>query len=114
MVVGICRVELALPGNDSLKGKRSVVRRVIDRVRARFKVSCAEVDALDVHEAAAVGFAVVSNDGRHAARMMESILKFIEGVAEAPVVEADRELIHLDDVEPAPMGEEVAGSDDRG
>ncbi|MFW5876889.1 MAG: DUF503 domain-containing protein [Myxococcota bacterium] len=100
MVVGMCRLELALPGNDSLKGKRSVVRRVVDRVRARFKVSCGEVDALDVHQCAAIGFAVVSNEGSHAMRMMDTILAYAEKVAEAPVVEVDKELIHFDDVEP--------------
>lgn len=109
MVVGMCRVELSLPGNDSLKGKRSVVRRVIDRVRAKFKVSCGEVEAMDVHEVATIGFAVVSNEGPHAARMMDTIVRYIESVAEAPVVEVDKELVHFDDVEPPPMTWQPAG-----
>lgn len=101
-------MELSLPGNDSLKGKRSVVRRVVDRVRARFKVSCGEVDALDVHEAAAIGFAVVSNDGRHAVRMMDTIIAFVESVSEVPVVDVEKDLVHFDDVEP---GTVAAGDD---
>ena len=50
MVVGICRVVLALPWNDSLKGKRSVVKRILERARVRFNVAAAEV---------AVGLAIV-------------------------------------------------------
>jgi uncharacterized protein len=101
MVVGMCRLELSLSGNDSLKGKRSVVRRVVDRVRSRFKVSIAEVEAMDVHQVAGLGFAVVSNDGAHAQRMMNTIVAFVEQVSEVPVVDVEKELIHFDDPDPA-------------
>lgn len=100
MVVGMCRLQLSLSGNESLKGKRSVVRRVVDRVRARFKVSIAEVEAMDVHQVAGLGFAVVSNDGGHAQQMMDTIVSFVENVSEVPVVEVEKELVHFDDVEP--------------
>jgi uncharacterized protein YlxP (DUF503 family) len=33
MVIGVLRIELALPENDSLKGKRAVVRSLLDRIR---------------------------------------------------------------------------------
>jgi uncharacterized protein len=101
MVVGVCRIELSLLGNDSLKGKRSVVRRVVDRVRAKFKVSIAEVEAMDVHQVAGLGFAVVSNEGAHALHMMDTIVSFVELVSEVPVVDVEKELVHFDDLEPA-------------
>ena len=95
MVVGVCRIELTLPGNDSLKGKRSVVRRVVDRVRARFHVSIAEVDAQDVHRKAVLGMAVVSSSSRHANTMIDEIAKYVESVAEVPVTHRSMELLHV-------------------
>jgi uncharacterized protein len=94
MVVGVCRITLSLPGNSSLKGKRSVVRRVLDRTQARFNVSIAEVGALDAHQRAILGLAVISNDGRHANAMVDTIVSFIEDQG-APVFDRQTELVHL-------------------
>jgi len=33
MHIAICRMTFALPGNRSLKGKRQVVRKIVDRSR---------------------------------------------------------------------------------
>ena len=47
MVVGVCTVQLEIFGNESLKGKRSVVKPILARVRDHFNVAAAEVDDLD-------------------------------------------------------------------
>jgi len=43
MVVGICQLDLRIPENHSLKEKRHVLRKLIDRVRHRFNVAISEV-----------------------------------------------------------------------
>ena len=43
MVLGVVELELLIPETTSLKAKRSVVKRVINRTRARFNVTIAEV-----------------------------------------------------------------------
>ena len=78
MVVGVCRLQLILPDNHSLKGKRSVVRSICAQVRQRFNVAVAEVEDHDAWQVAGLGFAVVSSDGRHADRMVAEIVDFIE------------------------------------
>jgi uncharacterized protein len=83
MVLGVCRLQLILPENHSLKGKRSVVRSICARVRQTFNVAIAEVGEQDVWQVAELGFAVVSTDGRHADRMVAEIVDFIERRAEA-------------------------------
>ncbi len=95
MVIGTCRLVLSLPGNDSLKGKRKVVRRIIDRLRHRYNVAVAEVDALDAHRQAVLGLAVVSNDARHANSMLDTIVSAIAGASEALVVDRRMELIDV-------------------
>jgi uncharacterized protein YlxP (DUF503 family) len=84
-----------LPGNDSLKGKRRVVRRIIDRTRNQFNAAVAEVASMDDHRTAVLGFSVVSNDGRHASSMLDTISSFAAGQTEAVVLDRSVELIHI-------------------
>jgi uncharacterized protein YlxP (DUF503 family) len=91
----VCRITFSIPGNDSLKGKRRVVRRIVDRTRNQFNTAVAEVGALDQHRRAQIGFAVVSNDSRHANSMLDNIGAFVSHLTEAVVVGRDVELMHL-------------------
>ena len=95
MVVGVCQISLSLPGVTSLKAKRSVVRKVLDRTANRFNVSAAEVGLQDVHRRALLGFAVVSGDRRHANSMLDSIASFVEGAADAVVTDRSTELVSI-------------------
>jgi uncharacterized protein YlxP (DUF503 family) len=95
MVVGLCRISLAIPGNTSLKGKRSVVRRIVERARSRFNAAVAEVDDLDALQRATVGFAVVSNDRVHARRMIARVASFLEGSGLAVPLERETEVMSL-------------------
>ncbi len=94
MVLGVCRLELILPENHSLKGKRSVVRSICAQVRQKFNVAIAEVEDQDVWQVAGLGFVVVSSDGRHADRMVQEIVDFIELRAEAQLGNYQVEQIH--------------------
>ena len=47
MNVGVCRIDLRLPGNISLKDKRQVLKSITVRVRNKFDVAVAEVDNHD-------------------------------------------------------------------
>ena len=43
MVVGTLKIELRLYDNRSLKGKRKIVRSMVDKVKHKFNVAVAEV-----------------------------------------------------------------------
>ena len=77
MVVGLLTVHIHLQGNDSLKGKRRVVKSLVERLRSRFNVSAAEVAAQDRLQLAIVGAAVISNDGTHLEEQLDKIVNFI-------------------------------------
>lgn len=102
MVVGVCKVAFSLPGNASLKGKRSIVRRIVDRTRAKFNVAVAEVADMDAHRRAVIGLAVVSNDARHANSMLDRISAFMTSLTEAVPTDRSLEIVHVDG-EPAPL-----------
>ena len=78
MVVAVATVVLVVPEPASLKDKRSVVKRVTARVRARFNVAVAEVGSLDQHDTITLGIAGLSNDPAHAHAMLEKVIGFIE------------------------------------
>jgi uncharacterized protein len=113
MVVGVSQVSFSIPGNDSLKGKRSVVRRIVDRTRVKFNAAVAEVDALDHHRRAVIGVSVVSNDSRHANSMLDRITTFMAGLTEAVVIARSLEILHVDS-EPEPFVPDLAPDGDDG
>lgn len=78
MVVGVCTVQLEIFGNDSLKGKRSVVKPILARVREHFNVSAAEVDDLDAWQRATLAFVCVSNDADYTHGLLMKVIDFIE------------------------------------
>lgn len=93
MFVAVSRVTLEIPASGSLKAKRQVVRRITDRVKARFNVAVAEVEDNDVWQRAVLALAVVANDRRFANEQMDKILQFIEDMYVAPVLKRELELL---------------------
>lgn len=62
MIVAIGTFEMALPEVHSLKEKRMIIRSLIDRVRAKFNASIAEVANNDLWQRGTIGVSVVAND----------------------------------------------------
>lgn len=85
MVIGIGRVELLMPGNDSLKGKRRILKSIVDRVRSRFNVSVAEIDWQDEWERAMLAMVCVANDSRHVNRVLSGVMNWLESDGHALV-----------------------------
>lgn len=78
MVVGVCTVQLEIVDNASLKGKRSVVKPILARVRDHFNVSVAEVDDHDAWQRATLAFACVTTDADYAHGLLTKVINFIE------------------------------------
>ena len=87
MVVGIVRFELHLPGARSLKDKRQVVRSLKERLRERVHASVAEVEYQDLWQRAAIGFAVVSEDGGQVREMLQSARNIVDSYLQAQVLD---------------------------
>jgi len=93
MVIGVCRLHLRIPENHSLKEKRHVIRKLIDRVRHRFNVAISEVDDNDLWQRAQIGFCTVGNDRRFVSSSLDKIIDFIEKMYLAEVIEKEMEII---------------------
>ena len=89
MVTVSVLLTLHIPGAQSLKEKRAVVRSLVERLRARRHLSSAEVDLQDEVQRARIGFAVVSGDLTTARRLSDDARRFVDGelIGRAEVVE---------------------------
>jgi uncharacterized protein len=94
MHVAVCRLTLRLHGNNSLKGKRRIVRSLCDRLRSRFSIAVAEVEEQDLLRTAIVGLVAVSGDRRHASDILTTAVNFAHGVlSEAEITDTDIDVI---------------------
>ncbi len=71
-------IELNLPGLNSLKEKRSVLKSLIARLHKEFNVSAAEVDLHDVWQATTLGVTTVSTSPVHAQNLLNNLVTWIE------------------------------------
>ncbi len=94
MIVAMARITLHLPENHSLKGKRKVIRSLIEKVKSRFEAAVAEVGDNDLWQQAQLGLALVSNDSQHLDARINKIIHFIEEQHLAQVVASEVELWH--------------------
>ncbi len=78
MIIGACSIELYIPGNASLKGKRRVLKPLLSRLRREFNVAAAEVDHNDVWQSALIALVSVSNDQGHLHRLMDQAVHWVE------------------------------------
>ncbi len=95
MVIGICQLDLRIPENHSLKGKRHVLRKLIDQVRHRFNVAISETGDNDLWQRAQIGFCTVGNDRRHINSSLDKIIDFIEQMHLVDLVHTDIEIISV-------------------
>ncbi len=105
MIVGILRLTLHLPSPGSLKSKRHLVRSAIDRVKAKFNVSIAEVADNDLWQKATLGIAAVANEHAFAQESVSKVVKFIEDMYVAPITALTTEVV--------PLGGELYGPDEQ-
>ena len=77
MNVGVCRIELRLAENLSLKGKRRVLKSIITRVSNKFNVSVAEVGDQNLWQLATLGICCVSNNSRYTNEVLSKVVDFV-------------------------------------
>jgi hypothetical protein len=97
MYVAVAKMVIRITSSQSLKSKRKVVRSILDRTRAKFRIAAAEVGQQDNWRSAELGFACVSSEARHAESVIQKVISSVEQMHLAPVVDCDTEIIALGD-----------------
>ncbi len=101
MFVGVLRLTLHLPEPGSLKSKRHLLRSAIDRVKAKFNVSIAEVAENDLWQRSVVGVAAVGNDHAFVNESLDKVADFVASMHGGQIQVTAR------DIEIVPYGDGV-------
>lgn len=91
MIVGVITAHLSMQGVTSLKGKRSIVKSVIGRLKSRFNVSIAEVDHQDSKTSAVIAMAIVSNEARFINQQFDALINFMRNDGRFYLGQVERE-----------------------
>lgn len=78
MVIGLLRVRIHIHDADSLKDKRSVLKRLIHRLRVNHNCAVSEIEDHDVWRSAVLGLVTVY----HEKRLVDSLFRHLVGVLE--------------------------------
>jgi len=93
MVVGVCHLDLLLPYESSLKGKRKLIKSLLARVRDKFNVSVAEIGGHDLWQRSQVGICLVGNNRRFINSSLDKLINFVEGMELVEVIRTDMEFL---------------------
>jgi len=85
MVVGVLKLNLTIPENHSLKGKRGVIKRIQARVAQRFNISVAECGDQDLWQSVVLGFAVAGTSRPVIEATLDKVVDFVDGLGLAEV-----------------------------
>ena len=96
MIIAAAQITLIIPENDSLKGKRRVVKSLVERVRHKFEAAVAEVGDNDLWQKAKIGVALVGNDSQLLSTRLQQIMKFMENQHLAEIIDSQVELCYLE------------------
>jgi hypothetical protein len=103
MFIGALRAQFQIPGARSLKSKRAPLRSLKDRVRQRFGVTVAEVDAQDLHQRTVVGLALVSGEEKALRVRLAELRRYLERDPDLRCLGIESRVVRFD---------EAAGDDD--
>ena len=95
MVVGLGIITFRLHDCRSLKGKRKVVKAIINRIQNRFNVSIAEIGANDIYQRAEIGFALVGNSRPLINSKIDKIFNLAEELGLAEIIDSEMEIMTI-------------------
>ena len=73
MVVGLVRVHLHIPFSQSLKDKRSVLKRIIHRLRTTYNCAVGEVDDQNLWQSAVLAITTVYSNREQVDSLFQAI-----------------------------------------
>ncbi|NLC56866.1 MAG: DUF503 domain-containing protein [Armatimonadetes bacterium] len=93
MIIGVVRIELMIPGSNSLKERRQVVKSLVEHLRNKFNVAVAEVDDPQVWRRANLGVATVGTDTQFVNRVLDKVMDAVRGDPRASIIDYEMEIL---------------------
>ena len=82
MIVYLAEIECIFYDTQSLKDKRSIVKRLIAKIRKDFNVSISEVGHYELWQRTKLAIVTVTNEQKYAEQVMQEVLSVIDGYTE--------------------------------
>lgn len=92
MIIGVLHLEFRLHGNRSLKGKRKVALSLKQKLRNKFNVSVAEIEAMDVHDKLILGVVTTANATERVESRLAKALSMVEAISPAELIRCNTEI----------------------
>jgi uncharacterized protein YlxP (DUF503 family) len=93
MIVGLLTLDLHIPESNSLKSKRMVIKSLTDRIRNKFNVSVAEVDANNLWQRSVIGIAYVANETVIINKVFEKIRTLVLSNHSVELIDSTMEML---------------------
>jgi uncharacterized protein YlxP (DUF503 family) len=93
MIVGLLTLDLHIPEANSLKSKRFVIKSLTDRIKNKFNVSVAEVDANNLWQRSVIGISIVANETQIINKVFEKIKNLVESYHSVQLIDATIEML---------------------
>ncbi|MBS2969025.1 DUF503 family protein [Metabacillus sp. KIGAM252] len=81
-MIGFVHCEWMIHDSFSLKDKRSVMKRILTRVKQQYNVAVSELDYQDSWQRAKIGIVAISTDKAHTEKELNRVLAFIDSFPE--------------------------------
>ncbi|MCQ9207857.1 MAG: DUF503 domain-containing protein [Omnitrophica bacterium] len=78
MTIGVLQLKLFIPQANSLKSKRQALKSLKDKIRHKFNVSVAEINAEDLWQTAMLAIACINSDKRLINSVLSKIVNLVD------------------------------------
>ncbi len=92
MLIGSLKIEFRLHGIFSIKEKRSIVLSLKQKIRNKFNVSVAEVEAQDNTECLVLAVITVANETRHIQSTLNKTVTLVENNSSEEITDISMEV----------------------
>ncbi|WP_408011007.1 DUF503 domain-containing protein [Pseudalkalibacillus sp. A8] len=92
-MIGSLKCECHIHDAHSLKEKRSVVKKVIQRLKQQFNVAVAETDYHELWQRFEIGIVTISKDKQMVEKELQQVVKYLDRFDEFEVTNYDTELL---------------------
>ncbi len=92
MQIGCVRIEFYLHGVFSLKEKRNIANSIKRKLRNKFNIAIAEIEAQDNMNKLVLGIVTVSSSGRIIQQVVDNLMNFLDRITSEEIVDSSLEI----------------------
>jgi uncharacterized protein len=93
VVIALLTLDIHIPHAQSLKDKRMVIRRVKDRLQAKFNVAVSETDHQDLWQRTQISVATVGPDETFLQKVLQEASEEAERIAPECMIQSNIEIV---------------------